>query len=142
MSIISEISRIENASDVIKAKTVSLSLNKASGSGKVSLSDKLDVHAAAINSIPKGSNLGNQKLDATTTAISIPAGYYGSAATVSVDTMTAPTIALSGTSQTISCDDKMMDGDITIPAANLFYTGSTAPTSSTPGNDGDLYLVL
>ena len=142
MSIISEISRIEDAADVIKAKTVALGLNKASGSGKVSLSDKLETHAAAINSIAVGTSIGNITLDAITTSVSISAGYYGSAATISVDTMEAPVIALSNTSQTISCDNKMMDGDITIPAANIFYTGSSAPTSSTPGNDGDLYLVL
>lgn len=142
MSIISEISRLEGAADVIKAKTVALNLDKADGNGKVSSSDKLEVHAAAINAITEGSSLGNQKLDASTTAVSMPAGYYGSNTTVSVDTMTAPTVTLSNTSQTISCDDKMMDGDIVIPAANIFYTGSSAPTSSTPGNDGDLYLVL
>ena len=37
---------------------------------------------------------------------------------------------------------KFVKGDITIPAANVFRTGPDAPTSSTPGNEGDLYLVV
>ena len=56
--------------------------------------------------------------------------------------MSAPTVSLSGSSQTISCKDKLMTGNITVPAANVYKTGSDAPTSSTPGNDGDLYLVI
>ena len=142
MSIVSEISRIEGAANIIKAKTVELNLDKADGSRKVTSSDKLDVHAAAINAISKCSALGNQKLDAATTAITIPEGYYETNATISVDTMSAPVVSLSSVSQTISCDDKMMDGDIVIPAVNILRTGNEEPTGSTPGNEGDLYLVV
>lgn len=143
MAVIDEILRIEGAAGIIKAKTVALGLDKDSqdGNGKVSSSDKLDVHARAIDDI-QGRTAVNQTLDASTTSVSIPKGYYGSDSTVSVSKMTAPTVELSGTQQVISCDDKMMDGDITIPAANVYRTGSTEPTSSTPGNNGDLYLVV
>lgn len=138
MSIISQISRIEDAANVIKAKTVALGLEKTPGTTVLS-TDKIESHASAINSIVAQS-VSTSRLTADTTAVTISKGYYGSDATVSVTKMSAPTVALSTSSQTISCDDKMMDGNITIPAANGFYTGQTSP-SSTLGNDGDLYLV-
>ena len=143
MAIIDEVLRLEGAADVIKTKTVALGLDKDSedGSGKVSASDKLDVHARAIDDIPARTPV-NQKLDGTTTSVSLSSGYYGSNSSVSVDTMAAPTVTLSGSSQTISCKDKMMTDNITVPAANVFRTGNTEPTGSTPGNDGDLYLVI
>lgn len=143
MAVIDEILRLEEAADIIKAKTVSLGLDKdvQDGSGKVSATDKLDVHARAIDEI-QNQNVLNQTLDASTTSVSIPKGYYGSNGTVSVSTMAAPTVSLSGIEQVISCDDKMMDGDITIPAANVYRTGNLEPDGSTPGNDGDLYLVV
>lgn len=59
-----------------------------------------------------------------------------------IDTLTAPTVTLSGSSQTIQSNKKFVKGNITIPAANVFRTGSDTPTSSTPGNEGDLYLVV
>ena len=59
-----------------------------------------------------------------------------------IDTLNAPTVTLSGSSQTIQSNKKFVKGNITIPAANVFRTGSDAPTSSTPGNEGDLYLVV
>lgn len=59
-----------------------------------------------------------------------------------IDTLTAPTVTLSGSSQTIQSNNKFVKGNITIPAANVFRTGSDTPTSSTPGNEGDLYLVV
>ena len=83
-----------------------------------------------------------QKLSSSKTSVSLPKGYYGDGSSISVDTMSAPTVSLSGSSQTISCKDKLMTGNITVPAANVYKTGSDAPTSSTPGNDGDLYLVI
>lgn len=143
MAIIDQVLRLEGAADVIKTKTVSLGLDKDAedGSGKVSSSDKLDVHARAIDDIPARTPV-NQKLNGTTTSVNLSSGYYGSNSSVSVDTMAAPTVTLSGSSQTISCKDKMMTGNITVPAANVYRTGSTEPTSSTPGNDGDLYLVI
>ena len=58
-----------------------------------------------------------------------------------IDTLDAPTVTLSGSSQTIQSNKKFVKGDITIPAANVYRTGTSEPTSSTPGNDGDLYLV-
>ena len=140
MSIISEISRIEGASGIIKAKTVELGLNKTANT-KVSLEDKIEDHAAAINTI-SARTVSTSKLTANTTAVTIETGYYGTTSTISVDTMSAPTVSLSGSSQTISCKDKLMTDNITVPAANVFRTGSDAPTSSTPGNDGDLYLVI
>ena len=59
-----------------------------------------------------------------------------------IDTLTAPTVTLSGSSQTIQSNKKFVKGNITIPAANVFRTGSDTPTSSTPGNEGDIYLVV
>lgn len=143
MAIIDQVLRLEGAAETIKTKTVALGLDKDSqdGSGKVSSADKLDVHARAIEDIPVRTAV-SQKLTSSTTSVSLSSGYYGSGSTVNVDTMAAPTVTLSGSSQTISCKDKMMTGNITVPAANVFRTGSTEPTSSTPGNDGDLYLVV
>ena len=143
MAIIDEVLRLEGAANIIKAKTADLELDKASadGIGKVSTSDTLDIQARAINEISKRT-ASNQKLDATTTAVSIEKGYYPSGASVRVDTMAAPSVSLSSSSQTISCKDKMMTGDIMVPAANVYRTGSEEPTSLTPGNDGDLYLVI
>ena len=143
MAVIDEILRLEGAAGVIKEKTVALGLDKDSqdGSGKVTVADKLDVHARAIDDIQNQSAV-NQTLDASTTSVSIPKGYYGSDSTVNVSTMSAPEVILSNAQQIITCDDKMMDGNITIPAAHVYRTGSTEPTSSTPGNNGDLYLVI
>ena len=59
-----------------------------------------------------------------------------------IDTLNAPTVTSSGSSQTIQSNKKFVKGNITIPAANVFRTGSDAATSSTPGNEGDLYLVV
>lgn len=143
MAIIDEVLRLEGAANTIKAKTVSLGLDKDAedGAGKVSASDTLDVHARAIDDIPARTPV-NQKLDGSTTSVNLSSGYYGSNSTVNVDTMAAPSVSLSGTTQTISCKDKLMTDDIDIPAANVYRTGSDVPTSSTPGNDGDLYLVI
>lgn len=140
MSIVSEISRIESAVSVIKTKTAQLGLSKPGG-GTISAADKVDVQASAINAITKGSAV-NTTLNAVTTAVTIPAGYYGSNSTVSVVTSTISSVTLSGKQQTLSCANKLMTTDIVIPAANVYTTGSQAPTSSTPGNDGDLYLVV
>lgn len=140
MAIIDEIIRLDDASSIIKAKTAALELDKVGG-GKISSSDKLDVQAAAINAITKGTPV-TQKLSSSKTFVSLPKGYYGDSSSISVDTMSAPTVSLSGSSQTISCKDKLMTGNITVPAANVYKTGSDVPTSSTPGNDGDLYLVI
>lgn len=140
MSIATQISRLMDAADIIKAKTAELSLSKPGG-GTISSADKLDVQASAINLISKGTPV-TQTLDAETAAVSLPAGFYGSGSVVSVSVLAAPTVSLSSSVSVIHCDDKMMDGDITIPAANVYTTGSQAPTSSTPGNDGDLYLVV
>ena len=143
MAIIDEVLRLEDAGSTIKTKTAQLGLDKAQadGGGKISSADKLDVQARAINEI-QGRTPVTQKLNGTTTSVSLSKGYYGGNSTISVDTMAAPTVALSGSSQTISCKDKMMTGNITVPAANVYRTGPSEPTSSTPGNDGDLYLVI
>ena len=102
MAIVTEISRLETAAGKIKTKTAQLELDKANGSGKISATDKLDVQADAIEIIQKR-NPGNQKLSAGTASVNIQKGYYPQNSTVSVDTMSAPTVTLSGQSQTISC---------------------------------------
>ena len=140
MAIVTQITRLENAATTIKTKTAALELDKVGG-GKISASDKLDVQAAAINAISKGTPV-NQKLTSATTSVSLPKGYYGANSSISVDTMTPSAISLTNAEQTIACKDKMMTSNITIPAANIYYTGNSAPTSSTPGNDGDIYLVV
>lgn len=140
MAIIDQIERLESAADIIKAKTAELGLDKVGG-GKISASDNLTVQAAAINNISKGTPV-NQKLTSSASSVSLPKGYYGGDSSVSVDTMTAPTVALSNQPQTIACKDKVVSDNITIPAANVYRTGSNEPTSSTPGNNGDLYLVI
>ena len=140
MAIIDEVIRLEGAATIIKAKTAELSLSKPGG-GTISSADKMDVQASAINLISKRTPV-TQTLDATTTAVTLSQGYYGADSTIAVSVLSAPSVTLSGSEQTIACDDKMMDGDITIPAANVYRTGSSEPTSSTPGNEGDLYLVV
>ena len=140
MAIVDQIERLEAAANVIKSKTAELELDKVGG-GKISASDNLTVQAAAIDNIQKGTPV-NQKLTAAAASVSLPKGYYGGDSTVSVDAMTSPTVELSGQLQTISCKDKVMSADITIPAANVYRTGSNEPTSSTPGNNGDIYLVI
>ena len=140
MSIATEISRLEAAADIIKAKTNHMGLEKSAGV-VVSTSDNLTVQASVINAIPERDSV-NQTLNSSTTSVNLSAGYYGASSSVSVATMAAPSVALSGSQQTISCSDKLMTGDITIPAANVYTTGSQTPTGSTPGNDGDLYLVV
>ena len=143
MAIIDEVLRLEGAANTIKAKTAALGLDKAveDGIGKVSTSDTLDIQARAIDEI-QGRTPVTQTLNATTTSVSLPAGYYGGNSTVSVSKLTTPSVSLSGSSQTIQCKDKVMSDNLVIPAANVYYTGSTVPTGSTPGNDGDLYLVI
>lgn len=140
MAIIDQILRLEAAANIIKDKTAELELDKVGG-GKISPSDNLTVQADAINNIEKGTPV-TRKLTSSSTSVSLPKGYYGSTSSVSVDVMSAHAVTLSGSSQTIACKDKVMSGDITIPAANVYRTGSSEPTSSTPGNNGDLYLVI
>ena len=141
MTIADQIERIEDAADKIKAKTEELGLDKKDGSGKVSASDNITIQADAIDGISKGTPV-SEKLTSSKSSISLPKGYYGSASTVSADIMQAPSVSLSGQVQTISCKDKMMSDDITIPAANVYMVGYDEPTSMTPGNNGDLYLVI
>jgi hypothetical protein len=140
MSIATEITRIENAANIIKAKTNHMGLEKSPGV-VVSTSDNLTVQASVIDAIPERDAV-SQTLNASTTSINLSAGYYGSESSVSVAIMEPQVVALSGSQQTISCSDKLMTGDITIPAANVYRTGSGIPTNATPGNDGDLYLVV
>lgn len=132
MSIISEISRIEGIATSIHDKVESLGITIASP-------EKLADTRDAINSITSRT-VSVSTLTADTTSVTISQGYYNSSATISVDKMTAPSVTLSTSVQTISCDDKMMDGNITIPSANGYYTGSSTPDNSI-GNDGDIYLV-
>lgn len=133
MAIITELSRIENAADTIKDKVDSLGITVASPG-------KIDDYATAINGIVKRTP-GDQTLNATTASVTISQGYYPSNTTVSVATSTISSVSLSSSEQTLPCANKLMTSNIVIPAANVYTTGSSAPTSSTPGNDGDLYLV-
>jgi len=133
MSIISEISRIEGIASSIHSKVVSLGIT-VSGSGK--LADDRD----AINSIASRS-VSVSQLTADTTAVTISRGYYNSDNTIAVSVCSAPTVTLSTSASVIHCDDKIMDGDITIPAANGYYTGNSSPDGSI-GNNGDLFLVI
>ena len=133
MSIVSEISRIEGIATSIHDKVESLGITIASP-------EKLADTRDAINSITSQA-VNVTKLTGATTAVTISKGYYNSNATISVDTSAGGTVALSTVSQTISCSNKMMTSNITIPAANGYYTGQSSPDSSI-GNDGDLYLVI
>ena len=132
MSIISEISRIEGIVSSIHSKVASLGITIASPG-------KLANDRDAINSITS-QTVNVSKLTGATTAVTISKGYYNSNATISVDTSAGGTVTLSTAQQTISCANKMMTSDITIPAANGYYTGTSLPDSSI-GDDGDLYLV-
>lgn len=131
MSIYSEISRIEGIAASIHNKVTSLGIAVASPS---KLADDRD----AINSIASQS-VGVSKLTADTTAVTISKGYYNANATIAVDVCNAPTVVLSSVASTIQCDDKMMNGNITIPAVNFYSTGSQEPSG---GNDGDIYLIV
>ena len=139
MAIIDEILRLESAASIIKAKTAELGLEKSSGV-PVSISDNLTAQASAINTISKKTSV-SQTLTYTSNTVSLPAGYYGSESNVTVSTLATPSVTLSGVSQTISCANKVMSDDITIPAANVYTTGSSVPSNSS-GNDGDLFLIV
>jgi hypothetical protein len=139
MAIIDQILRLESAANIIKAKTADLGLKKSNGS-TITTSENLTSQAEAINNISKGTPV-TQTLTYASNAVTIAAGYYGSNSTVSVSIMTAPSVSLSSSAQTISCKDKIMSNNITIPAANTFTTGSSVPSDST-GNDGDLFLIV
>ena len=139
MAIVDQIERLQDAANVIKAKTAELELKKSNGS-TITASENLTAQADAINNISKGTPV-TQKLNSVTTTVNIPAGYYGSASTVSVDTMATPTVSLSSSEQTISCANKIMAGNIIIPAANVYTTGSNVPSDST-GNDGDIFMIV
>lgn len=80
-------------------------------------------------------------LNGTTTSKTINAGYWSSNNVVKVNTMAAPTVTLTSSEQTITCKDKMMTGNITVPAVNFYYTGSTVP-AVTGYNDGDIFLII
>jgi len=139
MAIIDEILRLEAAASVIKTKTADLSLKKSNGS-TISSSENLTAQADAINTIAKRTAV-TATLTYTTNSASLSSGYYGSDSTVTVAKMTSPSVSLSGVSQTISCKDKVMSENITIPAANTYTTGSSVPDNST-GNDGDIFLIV
>ena len=139
MAIIDEILRLEAAASVIKTKTADLSLKKSNGD-TISSSENMTAQADAINSIAKRTAV-TATLTYTTNSASLSAGYYGSNSTVTVAKMATPSVSLSGVSQTISCKDKVMSENLTIPAANTFTTGSSVPSDAT-GNDGDIFLIV
>ena len=139
MAIIDEITRIESAASTIKTKTADLGLKKSNGN-TISSSENLTAQADAINNIAKRTAV-SQTLTYTSNEVSLSAGYYGSESNVTVAKLAAPSVTLSGVSQTISCKDKIISDDITIPAANVYTTGGSVPSNSS-GNDGDLFLVV
>lgn len=97
-----------------------------------SAANKIKTKTAALGLKKKNSNetiSATDKLDVQADAIDAIVVY------------TPDTISLSDQSQTIPCGGKFVNDDIVVPAANVYRTGSSEPTSSTPGNDGDLYLV-
>ena len=139
MAIIDQISRLESAASIIKAKTVDLSLRKSNGS-IITSSENLTAHADAINNISKGTAV-SQTLTYASNSVSLPAGYYDSDSNITVATLVAPSVTLSGVSQTISCANKIMSDDITIPAVNVYTTGGSVPSDAS-GNDGDIFLII
>lgn len=139
MAIIDEIVRLESAANTIKTKTADLGLKKSNGN-TISPSENMTAQADAINNIVKRTAV-SQTLTYNSNSVSLSAGYYGSKSNVSVATLVAPSVTLSGVSQTISCKDKIISDNITIPAANIYTTGSSVPNDSS-GNDGDLFLVV
>ena len=139
MAIIDEILRLEAAASVIKTKTADLSLKKSNGS-IITSSENLTAQADAINSIAKRTAV-TATLTYATNSASLSSGYYGLDSTVTVAKMATPSVSLSGVSQTISCKDKVMSENLTIPAANTFTTGSSVPSDAT-GNDGDIFLIV
>lgn len=123
-SLSSQTSATATKSDILESKTAWVGGSKITGS---------------MTNNGEGSTL--LKLTSTTTSVDIAAGYWSSKNTVSVDTMGAPTVTLSNSSQKISCKDKMMTGNITIPAVNYYYTSTAAPSATSGYNDGDIWLV-
>jgi len=139
MAIIDEIVRLESAASTIKTKTADLGLKKSNGN-TISSSENLTAQADAINNIVKRTAV-SQTLTYTSNEVSLSAGYYGSESNVTVAKLATPSVTLSGVSQTISCANKVMSDDITIPAVNVYTTGSSVPSNSS-GNDGDLFLIV
>ena len=133
MAIIDQILRIEGLAASIHSKVTSLGIS-------VSSPGKLADDYNAINSIAS-QTVNVSSLTADTSAVTISRGYYNANSTIAVSVMSAPTVELSSSASVIHCDDKMMDGDITIPAANVYTTGNSIPDNST-GNNGDLFLVV
>lgn len=132
MAIINEISRIQTAASSIKNKLSELGITVASPS-------RIDDCANAISNI-EPRTVSTSKLTAVTTAVTISQGYYAESATISVDTSTITSVSLSTSEQTLSCANKMMTSNITIPSVNVYISGSSTPDGSI-GNDGDIYLV-
>ena len=131
MAIIDQILRLEGVAASIHNKVTSLGISVASPS-------KLADDYNAISTIASRS-VDVSSLTADTSTVTISRGYYNANATIAVPVMSAPTVALSSSASVIQCDDKMMDGDITIPAVNVFTTGSSLPND---GNDGDIFLMV
>ena len=76
-TITDQISRLDGAAKIIKQKTVELGLSKndtLDGAGVISLGDRLDVQARAIEKIEKQTI--NETVVAQNQEISIPKGYY------------------------------------------------------------------
>ena len=51
------------------------------------------------------------------------------------------TITVTNSSQTLSTSGKVCTGNITIPAVNYYYTSTSAPSSTSGYNNGDVWLV-
>lgn len=137
-----QITRISDATDLIKKKTVEMKLNKdtdSDGEGTVALGDLIDIHARAFSKI---SSKGGETILPGTDDKTINNGQY------LLGTQTVKSVSLEAIAERIvkGTTVKMNSNNTTISSitgavdVNHFTTGETTPTQ-TYGNDGDLYLV-
>jgi hypothetical protein len=137
-----QITRISDAAELIKNKTVEMKLAKdkdSDGEGTVVLGDLIDIHARAFAKI---SSKGGETILPGTEDKTINSGQY------LLGTQTVKSVSLDALAEKIvkGAVAKMNSNGTTISSVagtaglNYFTTGETEPNQSY-GNDGDLYLI-
>lgn len=143
LSVDTQISRISDAANTIKSKSVELGLVKDDSvdtAGVVSNNDTLDIHARAIAKI---STKGADTISPGTEDKVIKSGQYLTGA----QTIKAVSLDCDGNNVLNGITVNMKSGDTVIDTStgsldvNYYMTGSTAP-DSTVGDVGDYFVVI
>lgn len=140
MSIATQISRLMDAANRIKTKTVSLGLKKDDNT-TITTSDKLEKQAEAIENI-KTENA--KTIIPSTSEQTISAGTYlkGDQKIKAVSLDADASKIVTGNTVSIKSDNNTVTEVTGSLVVNKYIIGNTAPDSSTQGNDGDIYLVV